>query len=66
MTKEKQIEEMANALEKHTWMSQFQAEIASRTLYQLGYRKQRECVWVYKPTGAYRRQDHPTEKGGDA
>ena len=39
MTKEKQIEEMARNLEEHTCMSQFQAEIASRMLYQLDYRK---------------------------
>lgn len=35
-----QIEEMARNLENHTCMSQFQAEIASRTLYLLDYRKQ--------------------------
>ena len=35
-----QIEEMARALENHTCMSEFQAETASRMLYQLGYRKQ--------------------------
>ena len=34
-----QIDEMARDLEEHTCMSQFQAEIASRMLYQLGYRK---------------------------
>lgn len=39
-----QIEEMARDLENHTCMSQFQAEIASRMLYQLGYRKQSENV----------------------
>lgn len=42
----KQIEEMASDLENHTCMSQFQAEIASRTLYQLGYRKQKEAGWI--------------------
>lgn len=49
MDKEKQIEEMAKELENHTCMSQFQAEIASRTLHTLGYRKiyddhQRQCT----------------------
>jgi hypothetical protein len=45
MSKEKQIEEMAFDLENHTCMSQFQAEIASRMLYILGYRKQSEGKW---------------------
>lgn len=40
MSREKQIDEMARDLENHTCMSQFQAEIASKTLYLLGYRKQ--------------------------
>ena len=40
------IEEMANDLENHTCMSQFQAAIASRMLYAKGYRKQREGEWV--------------------
>lgn len=40
MTDKKQIEEMARDLENHTCMSQFQAEIASRMLYKVGYRKQ--------------------------
>ena len=39
MNRDKQIEEMASDLENHTCMSQFQAEIASRTLYAIGYRK---------------------------
>jgi hypothetical protein len=46
MSKEKQIEEMAFDLENHTCMSQFQAEIASRMLYILGYRKQSEWISV--------------------
>lgn len=46
MSKEKQIEEMAEELENHTCMSQFQAEIASRILYTLGYRKQSEGEWI--------------------
>ncbi len=37
--RENQIEEMARDLENHTCMSQFQAEIASTTLYAKGYRK---------------------------
>ena len=49
MSKEKQIEEMVSDLENHTCMSQFQAEIASRMLYQLGYRKQSEGEWVANP-----------------
>ncbi len=40
----KQIEEMANDLENHTCMSQFQAEIASRMLYAKGYRKASEVA----------------------
>ena len=41
------IEEMANDLENHTCMSQFQAAIASRMLYAKGYRKQREeSGWI--------------------
>lgn len=44
MSKEKQIEEMAWELENHTCMSQFQAEIASKILYTLGYRKQSDVV----------------------
>lgn len=43
-----QIEELARDLENHTCMSQFQAEIASRMLYQLRYRKQSDGVWVSK------------------
>lgn len=45
MNQEKQIEEMAFDLENHTCMSQFQAEIASRMLYNAGYRKQSEGEW---------------------
>lgn len=41
---DKQIEEMASNLENHTCMSSFQAEIASRTLYILGYRKASEVA----------------------
>lgn len=44
MTKEKQIEEMAFELENHTCMSQFQAEIASKMLYALNYRKASEVA----------------------
>ncbi len=40
MSREKQIKEMARDLENHTCMSQFQAEITSRMLYNAGYRKQ--------------------------
>ena len=40
MSREKQIEEMARDLENHTCMSQFQAEITSRMLYNAGYHKQ--------------------------
>lgn len=39
MNRGKQIEEMAKDLENHTCMSQFQSEIASRMLYNAGYRK---------------------------
>ena len=46
MTEEKQIEEMARDLENHTCMSQFQAEIASKMLHILGYRKQSEWISV--------------------
>ena len=47
MTKQEQIEEMALELEHHTCMSHFQAEIASRMLHQLGYRKPTEGVWEF-------------------
>lgn len=43
-----QIEKMARDLENHACMSQFQAEIASRMLYNEGWRKQKEGVWVYR------------------
>ena len=44
MNKEKHIEEMAFELENHTCMSQFQAEIASKMLYALNYRKASEVA----------------------
>lgn len=44
LNKEKQIKEIAFELENHTYMSQFQAEIASRMLYTLGYRKTSEVA----------------------
>lgn len=44
MNRDKQIEEMANDLENHTCMSQYQAEIASRMLYAKGYRKASEVA----------------------
>ena len=43
---EKQIEEMARDLKNHTCMSEFQAEIASRMLWILGYRKVEQGEWV--------------------
>lgn len=42
--RDKQIAEMANDLENHTCMSQYQAEIASRMLYAKGYRKASEVA----------------------
>ena len=48
MNEKQQIEEMTQHIENHTCMSQFQAEIASRMLYQLGYRKQSEGEWEKK------------------
>ena len=45
MSKE-QIEEMARDLEDHACMSDFQAEIASKMLYALGYRKQNGWISV--------------------
>ena len=53
MSKE-QIEEMASDLENHTCMSQFQAEIASKMLYALGYRKQSEGEWKFIEVEAWR------------
>ena len=44
MNKEKQIEEMAKDLENYTCMSEFQAEIASRMLYNAGHRKAPEVA----------------------
>lgn len=44
MNKEKQIEEMANDLENHTCMSQFQAETTARMLHHIGYRKASEIA----------------------
>jgi hypothetical protein len=46
MSKEKQIEEMIWDFENYTCMSQLQAEITSRMLYSLGYRKQSEWISV--------------------
>ena len=44
MSRDKQIEEMAKDLENHTCMSEYQAEIASRMLYNAGYRKAPDVV----------------------
>ena len=51
MSKEKQIEELIRDLVNHTCMSQFQAEIAARMLFQLGYRKQIEGEWIWTESG---------------
>ena len=53
MDEQKQIEEMAFDLENHTCMSQFQAEIASRTLYILGYRRQSVGEWIFNKGRTY-------------
>ena len=44
MSREKQIEELIRDLVDHTCMSQFQAEIVARMLFQLDYRKQSEVI----------------------
>ena len=61
MSREKQIEEMANDINKHCSLAeQFCGETSCNAcltmfLYNAGYRKQSEGEWVDKPTGAYGR-----------
>lgn len=44
MNKQEQIEEMAYELLDRTSMTDFQAEVASEVLYELGYRRQEDVA----------------------